>query len=850
MQRRGSTTACARETATGSPRAITLQSPFPAADPDLDALAALAAHRFDAPIALVTRLDPDRQVFLARQGTTLTGTPIGQAFCAYAVASDDVMVVPDATRDARFAANPLVTASPAIRFYAGAPLTLGGRRVGTLCVIDTVARPEFTPRERAELAMLADLARRRLEQAATLRSGRLANAMARNSTYAFVCADADNRVTAWSPGAERLFGWSKAEMLGASLSRIIPKRDRARHEAGLARLAAGEPSRLAGKTIEVCALHRDGRELTIELTLSVADHLTDGFNAIIRDITERKAAEHAVAHDRAILSAVVENLPAMLFVRSLPDQRYVLFNRFGEELCGVGRDELLGRTHAEIVHSPTTDLMMRRDAEALALGALVSEDDMVTRAGDRRPLRTRRIVVNDPDGTPSLLIGISEDLTALREAERRSNFLVRHDALTSLVNRATLVDLLDAALARGAAPAVLSLDLDRFRAVNDFFGHTVGDALLVAVAAELEGLAGEGDVVARLGGDEFAILHGSPRPGSVDALARRIVAALGRPFRLEGAVANVGASVGVAVAPSDGTTGEELMRNADLALARVRAGPRVGVGYFEPEMDSAARARRELEAELRSALASGAIIPHYQPIADASTGEIEGFEALARWTHATMGMIPPDRFIAVAEESNLIIDLGRAMLTAVVTEAASWERPLTVAVNVSPVQLAHADFVDELSRLLAATGLPGARLVLEVTENLLIADVDRARDTLNAACALGVTIALDDFGKGYSSLGQLRQLPFDKIKIDRSFVADMLAEREAMAVVRAAIGLARGLDLPIVAEGVETKVQLDRLRLLGCTHAQGWHIGRPAPIASFSSLVGRPAEIRRAVGRA
>ncbi len=673
--------------------------------------------------------------------------------------------------------------------------------------------------------------------------GRLVLAMAETSPDALIVTDRAGRITHWSRGAERIFGHKARDVVGGPLDIIVPPQLRHAHAEGMARLATGAKSRMEGRIVEMPALHASGRPLTVELTVTVAPDPADGICAVVRDVTARKALEAEKARNDTLLATLFEAMPAFLFVKDARTLRYRLMNAAGERLTGRRREDVIGRTDRELMSPKAARIIEERDRAALAAGGVtVVEVKTMGENGDRPcALRTTRIAVPGPDGTPELLVGITEDVTELRTAEERSRFLETHDPLTGLPNRASLMAHMERLQADGATFSLVLIDLDRFKAVNEFFGHAMGDRLLKATGVELAAVTGEQDMVARLGADEFAVVHPGATPASTDRLARAVVTALGRPFLPEVNAFCVGASAGVAVAPGDGQTPAELLRNADLALQRARTAGRGSYCYFEPEMDRAQRERRELEAELRSAIAAGQIVPHFQPIVDIATAEVTGFEALARWFHPTRGFIRPDIFIGVAEEAGLIVDLGRAMLTAVAGEASRWARPLKVTVNVSPAQLTHPGFVAEVRALLARTGLDPRRLGLEVTENLLIRDADQALATLRTLKDLGVRVIMDDFGSGYSSLRYFQLFPFDTIKIDRSFVAEMDRSAQAMAVVQAAVGLGRGLGAMVVAEGVETPRQLDHLRRLGCSHAQGFLFGKPASIETFAELVGSPA---------
>ena len=478
------------------------------------------------------------------------------------------------------------------------------------------------------------------------------------------------------------------------------------------------------------------------------------------------------------------------------------------------------------------------------------ESVLRTRGGGRVPVELLvRPLPGDGDGDRRVVV--ARDLTERKQSQARIEFLAYFDGLTGLPNRIRFKERLHQDLARAARTgerlAVLCIDLDRFKEVNDTQGHDAGDELLAQVAARIQGLVEAQDTVARLSGDEFAVIQAADaQPDSARRLAGRLADALRLDYQLSDGLARIGASIGVAVFPDDGATVEEMLRRADMALYRAKSEGRDTYRFFEPAMDTAIRTRRLLEVELRAAIDSGGLQLEYQPQADAGTGAVIGFEALVRWEHPTRGRLAPGEFIGVAEDSGLIIALGEWVLRQACRDAAAWSRPLKVAVNLSPVQFQRAPLGHQVAEVLAETGLDPARLELEITESVLMSDRELAVAVLHDLKRLGVSLAMDDFGTGYSSLSYLQSFPFDKIKIDRSFVMSLADSEDARAIVKAVIGLSHALGLPIVAEGVEDHFQLDFLRRAGCTEVQGYLIGRPAPIAAYRALVAGEVALRRA----
>ncbi|MDE4911197.1 MULTISPECIES: EAL domain-containing protein [Methylobacterium] len=454
-----------------------------------------------------------------------------------------------------------------------------------------------------------------------------------------------------------------------------------------------------------------------------------------------------------------------------------------------------------------------------------------------------KVVARAADGRALRFIGTQIDISARKAAEGQVAHMARHDGLTDLPNRALFYERLEIRLAdlhlHGGACAVLCLDLDRFKAVNDSLGHAAGDFLLRAVAHRIRAVLRAEDMVARLGGDEFAVLVADAGdPAHAETLAARLIAAVQAPIRFGKQRLKVGLSVGIAQAPGHGPDSETLFRRADLALCRAKAEGGNTHRVFEPTMDEAEAARRDLERDLRQAIEGDELILHYQPQVSTATGRLVGFEALVRWEHPTRGLVPPNAFIPLAEESDLILLLGEWVLRAASREAARWSRPLKVAVNLSPRQFQQADLPERILAILTETGLAPTRLELEITETLIINDMARALGILRRLKAFGISIAMDDFGTGYSSLATLQAFPFDKIKIDRSFVGHVEVSAQAAVIVRAVLGLGRSLGMSVVAEGVETDAQMRFLAAEACDEAQGYLISKPQPIEHFAEQIG------------
>jgi diguanylate cyclase (GGDEF)-like protein/PAS domain S-box-containing protein len=555
------------------------------------------------------------------------------------------------------------------------------------------------------------------------------------------------------------------------------------------------------------------------------------------------ASNAKLGRTQKFLDNIIENMPVSVAVKDARDRCYVLINRTAEAIFGIARGDLIGRNAHE--DKATAEALFPLADEALHTQSLqtIAEQTVRTRHNGRRILTTRNLSIPDETGEQRYLLSLAEDITERKEAEARIEHMAHHDALTDLPNRAAFTERLAAAIEAAAAGkesfAVLSIDLDRFKEINDTFGHAVGDDLLRELTSQLNELAGDA-YLARLGGDEFCIITPTgDQPALAESLAERIHAAVATDRELNGQHLRVGISVGIAIFPADGVEATTLLNNADAALYRAKAAGRGKTRFFEIDMDNKIRERRAIQRDLASAIEDNHLRLHYQPLARID-GEVVGFEALIRWHHPMRGMVSPGTFIPVAEESGLIIRIGEWVLREACREAAGWAHPLHIAVNLSPIQFRHGDLPGLVHTVLLETGLAPGRLELEITEGVMMEDFGRSLSILRRLKALGVRIAMDDFGTGYSSLSYLQAFPFDKIKIDQSFISNVKSNPQSAAIVRAVIGLAHGLNLPVLAEGVETRDQLEFLAAESCNEVQGYLMGRPHPILEYSELVGRP----------
>jgi diguanylate cyclase (GGDEF)-like protein/PAS domain S-box-containing protein len=524
-------------------------------------------------------------------------------------------------------------------------------------------------------------------------------------------------------------------------------------------------------------------------------------------------------------------------------ERIVVCNDLYIEMYGLSRETVKpGLSFSDLLRYRTdAGKYVHHDLEeyradlmaAMARGQVMSS---VLETADGREV----LVTNSPMAAGGR-VSTHKDITESRKAEAKIAYMVHHDALTDLPNRLQFYEQTRQMLMRskrGEHLAVFCLDLDHFKEVNDAHGHPVGDLLLKAIADRLRQCIRDIDVVARLGGDEFAIVQaGASQPTDATTLASRLIEVIGAPYELGGHQVEVELSIGIALAPGDGLDPDRLLKNADMALYRAKSDGHGLYRFFEPEMDARMQARRKLEIDLRKAIANGEFELLYQPLVDMQTENVTGFEALIRWHHPERGMIPPLDFIPVAEETGLIVPIGDWVLRQACAEAVTWPSDLKIAVNLSPVQFKNKAVLLAVISALATSGLSPTRLELEITESVLLQDGDATLAILQELRELGVGISMDDFGTGYSSLSYLRKFPFDKIKIDQSFIGDMSDHNDSLAIVRAVIAMGSGLGIATTAEGVETPEQFKQLKLEGCTEVQGYLFSPPRPAAEVKALL-------------
>jgi diguanylate cyclase (GGDEF)-like protein/PAS domain S-box-containing protein len=671
-----------------------------------------------------------------------------------------------------------------------------------------------------------------------------------NMCHGLCMFDAEARIVLFNRRYVEMMELSAETLIGLSLPELLKRRKASGHFTGDAELffASVMEAVRAGKPTTRIMETYDGRALRV-IDQPVAG---GGWVAAFEDITEQRRVERERDRNRHFLELIIENVPATIFVKQASDRRYVLVNRAGEKFWGMPRAEIIGKTSSEVFPNSEAKLIAARDDELLQSGQpAFTEREISTPGGVKRTIASRRLIIHDEDGKSKYLLGVVEDITEQKQAAARIAHLAHYDALTDLPNRVLLRERLEHEVTyagRGAQLAVLYLDLDHFKGINDTLGHSPGDALLKAVAGQLQSCLRPSDMIARLGGDEFAVVQAPlDHPTDAATLAQRLREAVTQTsYDLDGHQVVIDLSIGIALFPTDGTDVDQLLKSADMALYGAKSDGRGTFHYFQPEMDARMKKRRTLEVDLRKALAGHQFELHYQPILDLRTDGIACCEALLRWHHPERGLISPADFIPVAEETGLIIPIGEWVLRQACADAAKWRNDIKVAVNLSPAQFRNQALLQVVIGSLAASGLSPGRLELEITESVLLQKNDKTLEMLHELRGMGVRIAMDDFGTGYSSLSYLRSFPFDKIKIDQSFIRDLLSSSDSPKIVESVIRLARSLNMAVTAEGVELKQQLDVLREMDCTEMQGFLFSTPRPVEEILPLVAeKPVNARR-----
>jgi diguanylate cyclase (GGDEF)-like protein/PAS domain S-box-containing protein len=689
---------------------------------------------------------------------------------------------------------------------------------------------------------------------------------------AIITIDHDGTVREWNPAAERTFGYEKADVIGREMAElIIPPETRAQHRRGIARYLATGQGPVLGRRIEVEAMRADGTTFPVELAITAVDRPGDPiFTAYVRDISDRLEAERQVRDAEERYRTLVERLPAIVYVADFGSQgtwRYV--SPQIEAVLGFTPAEWLADPGlwARQMHPADRELILAAEEQLRSRPVEESatwEYRMSTRSGDVVWIRDEAVLIPGDGSRDPQMRGVMIDITDRKQLEERLTHQAFYDGLTGLPNRALFIERLDHALARtvrrpDVIVAVLFLDLDDFKVVNDTLGHTAGDQLLTTVSRRLVDVSRPDDTTARFGGDEFTILIEDL--SSVDEAAKyatRILERIATPIDVGEHRLTISTSIGIGIAGSDHVAAEDLVRQADVAMYRAKQNGKAGFEIYDERMSVEAWRRLEMEAELRRAIDSDQLVVYYQPVFDLATDRIVEVEALVRWRHPERGLVEPAGFIPFAESTGLILGIDRYVLGAACRQLKAWRdngvapSGLTVGINLSAREFRVPGIVEAVAEVLEATGLPAECLKLEITESVMVIESDMSESIVAGLSRLGGRIVIDDFGVGYSALGYLRRLSADTLKIDRKFVAGLGRSREDAAIVTATIAMARALDLSVTAEGIETEEQARILRELGCDRGQGYLFARPmSPEDLYALLVATAGPSRtRPVSRA
>lgn len=821
-----------------------------------DELTHLAAHWLDMPIALISLVDEQRQWFKSRFGLEVSETPRDVSFCGVTIKHpQQMLIVPDAQLDARFRDSPLVTGEPHIRFYAGVPLVMpDGNALGTLCVIDRRPRT-LTPHQRETLTLLARQVVAQLE----LRKKQTELQLAADRYQKLFDHTLDGVLQA-RPGGEVLAANAAAcGMLGMSEDEI-----RRRGRAGVLDLEDPRLPVLLDKRLsdgqargELRMRRKDGTLFEAEITSAL--YLgEDGqwlSSIVFREITERLRWQQQLQTQVALLDNLSRRLPGVIYqYRLYPDGRscFPFASPAIREIYEVEPEEVredatlvFHRLHPDDVSGVAESI--RVSGEILQpwhheYRVLLPEQGLRWRQGDAQPERLA-------DGSTQWH-GFITDITDRKEMEAETFRLAYFDALTGLPNRTLLRDRVEHALAQGRRNrqygAMMFVDLDNFKQINDARGHSVGDYLLTEVAKRLQGLLRAEDTVARIGGDEFVLLindlgqDAEASARAAMAVAEKVRATLDRPHLIDNFSYTSTGSLGISLFPKAGQHIDDLLREADTAMYRAKSAGRNRIAFFEVSMQHEVEERLALEQELKEALATGQLLVHVQSQVDAAGHEVAG-ELLLRWLHPTRGLVPPMRFIPLAEETGLILPLGDWVIEQACQTLARMQRAglsQFLSVNVSARQFRSDHFVPGVKAILERTGALARQLIFEVTESLFIEDWENSLRRITELVQMGIRFSIDDFGTGYSSLAYLQRLPLFEIKIDRSFVQDTPHDINDTAIVNSILSMARHLGLEVVAEGVETRAQADFLLASHCDRLQGYLFSRPQPLEDWLVHIG------------
>jgi diguanylate cyclase (GGDEF)-like protein/PAS domain S-box-containing protein len=643
-----------------------------------------------------------------------------------------------------------------------------------------------------------------------------------------------------------LLGYTVAEMMQRDFQSITYPDDLAADLALVDQLLGNECTTYS---MEKRFLHKSGAIVWSNLTASLRRDKNGEplhFIAVMEDITVRKETERRLQQQKQLTEFIVDALPLNVFLKD-ERGRYVMFNEEAARTAGISKEQAIGKTDFDLFPEEAARIILDDDRYVRETNDVSLREIPITFQGKERTVLAGKKFVNLGDGPPRML-GFSIDITDRKQSERRVQFLASHDALTGLPNRSLLHDRLEHAIAlaqrSGRMVAVLFLDLDRFKLINDSFGHKSGDELLQVMAGRLRQAIRAGDTAARLGGDEFVVLlEELESEDEASHIAVQILAKMLQPVALNDQEFVISTSIGISLYPKDHHNAETLLKDADIAMYHAKADGGNTFRYFAGQMNALAFQRLATENRLRKAVEGEQLVLHYQPLVDLATGNIIGMEALMRWNDPVRGLVAPDQFFAIAEESGLIVGLCQKVLHEACKQHCLWEEKgwngLQMSVNLSAQQFGPLDLVETVKAVLDETGMQPTSLKLEITETELMQDVARAKETLHELAGMGIELAIDDFGTGYSSLSYLKTLPIDTLKVDQSFVHDVVTDEDDAAIVRATIGLAHHMGLKVIAEGVESYEQLEFLKAHYCDIGQGYYFSPPLAAEAMEVLLAR-----------
>ncbi|GMQ83899.1 MAG: hypothetical protein BMS9Abin06_0645 [Gammaproteobacteria bacterium] len=694
------------------------------------------------------------------------------------------------------------------------------------------------------IGMIRDISERKTTEAVLEEKEARIRMIFESALDAVIVINDKSVINEWNPQAEATFGWEKSEVIGRTLMEtIIPSRFREAHLHGMETLLTTDDGPILNRRMELTALHREGNEFPVELTVSPLRYEENWiFSAFVRDLTEGKRAEDL----RSRFGRILDNSSNEIYIFDAESMRFSLVNRGGRHNLGYSMQELEKLTPLDLKPDHTLESF----AELLQPLRRGDQEQVVFQTRHRRkdgslyPVEVHLQLSHEE--SPPVFFAIIQDITERIQAEEQLQYLAHHDALTTLPNRVLFTDRLEQSLARAhwhdRAVAVLFLDLDRFKVINDTLGHDVGDRALQALSERLNGCVREGDTVARLGGDEFAIvLEDVAMANDVAPTARKMLDILSQPFQLDEHEFILTTSIGISLFPIDGKDTQTLLKHADIAMYRAKEQGRNTYQFYSADMSAKAFERMSLETNLRHALERDEFVLYYQPQQNLADGRIFGVEALLRWQHPDLGLVGPVEFIPLLEETGLIIPVGEWVLHTACLQARAWAdsglKPLRLSVNLSGRQTNNSNFIATVEQVLKDSKLDPALLELEMTESILMHNMQTTITTLETVSKMGVRLAIDDFGTGYSSLSYLKRFPIDTLKIDRSFIHDLTQDPDDATLVEAIIVMGRALNLNVIAEGVETEAQVEFLRTHHCDSIQGFLISKPKPAQELTTLL-------------